>query len=386
MAKSLYIHIPFCKSKCVYCDFTSGFRPEGHYFDNYTDYLIKELKLIKKSWPVDDSIRTVYLGGGTPSLLGLKDLEKLMNYIQYTFRVDSLETTLEANPEDVTAEMAAAWLSMGFNRVSLGFQSMENNILGLLGRRNTCRNNLESFEILRKAGFWNISVDWIASVRGENIDIDLEEILKLGPEHISVYQLTIEDKTLLSQKVKKKEYVPVNDEESVDIYWKIADGLGKHGYSRYEVSNYAKGPEYFSRHNLNYWDYGEYIGAGVGAAGFLFGDSGKAIRTRYSNTGTIKEYFKSLDDGSLPIELEEEISRDAAVREFIMLSLRKTDGLDFKLFNGLFQSDFFEIIDREKLEKLSGFLEITGESIRVTREGLNVLNRIIQEVWLLLPS
>jgi oxygen-independent coproporphyrinogen III oxidase len=384
MPKSLYIHIPFCRSKCIYCDFTSGFKPEGPYFENYTGYLKKELELIKTQLSADYAIQTIYLGGGTPSLLGLKELENLMDYINKSFLVKSLETTIEANPEDVTAGKAEAWFAMGFNRVSLGFQSMENNILQFLGRRNTRKHNLESMDILREAGFRNISVDWIASIRGEDYAENLAEILRLKPEHISVYQLSIEDKTLLAQKVKKKDYVPVKDEESVENYWRINEDLSENGYTRYEVSNYAKGPEFESRHNLNYWDYGEYIGAGVGAAGFLYDD--KNYGKRYSDFRTPKEYFSHLDSGLLPVEFEEEISLDNAVREFVMLSLRKTAGLDFKRFRELFREDLFSLIARDKLSGLSAFLEVTDTSLRLTHEGLNVMNRVIQELWQLLPE
>ena len=379
MALSLYIHIPFCKSKCPYCDFTSGFKPEGEFFQDYPGLLIRELELAAEQTS-GEKINTIYFGGGTPSLLSPKQLFSILNTIHQFFQLNSIETTLEANPENVTKANAKAWKEMGFDRISLGFQSMEEKVLELLGRRNTPKDNLQAFEILQKAGFENITVDWMASVRGENPDFTLKEILKLEPSHISVYQFTVEEKTLFHQKTAKGEYLPLSDADQMENYWKIADALKDAGYIHYEISNFAKSALTIGKHNKNYWDYGNYLSAGIGAAGFLW-DSGRKTGRRWMNEILPKVYQAKIRQGFPPVGPAEDIDLRTAVRESIMLGLRKLEGINTADFKRVFGHEFYSVLPKGKLAKFNDFIFFNDAELRLTRKGIGVANAVIRELW-----
>ena len=241
--------------------------------------------------------------------------------------------------------------------------------------------NIRAFEILREAGFENISVDIIISVRNQKQDFSISEILKLKPEHISVYQLTIEENTLLYQKVRKGDYIPLSDEEQLQNYWKINEILKENGYNHYEISNYAIEPAYYSRHNLNYWNYGQYIGIGPGASGFLYNYTGAGanrIGRRWTNTKNIKEYFSILDKKRLPQTFTEDIDIKTVLKEFIMLGLRKLEGIEETHFHNFFGYSLFDAI---KIESLQGFLEKNPSGIKLTHDGINVADTVIRKLW-----
>ncbi len=394
---SLYIHIPFCKSKCPYCGFISGLKPIKESFDKYVGYLCREMNLFLKSNPLNNKISTLYIGGGTPSLLSPDNIERLFSYIYKNFNFNGDEITFEANPDDVTKEIANIWKNAGINRVSLGFQSMQGNILKFLGRRNTASQNMRSMEILRNAGFTNISIDLIGSIRGEDFIKSISGVLVLDPEHISVYQLSIEEKTLLFQRVRNKEYIPLSDKEYIKRYWKTNDILEKNGYDHYEISNYAflntAGNKVctYGLHNGNYWDYGEYIGIGLGASGFLYNKNQSVLKTknsingfsgmRWTNSTNINEYFIKIDKNLLPQGFAEEIDAVTAIKEYLMLGLRKKNGVDAGSFQRFFNCRFFDVIDCNSLQKLSGFLEITSDNLHLTSNGINVADSVIREIW-----
>jgi oxygen-independent coproporphyrinogen III oxidase len=377
---SLYVHVPFCSSKCLYCDFTSGYRPDAEATDRYTAALCRELEIVSSEHPDKTSLATIYFGGGTPSLLPLPELEKVVDAVRKNYTFPSpVETTLEANPDDVTKEKAAAWHQMGFDRVSLGVQSMEDGVLKFLSRRNTASQNRKAVEVLRTSGLKNISIDWICGIRGENNGINIGQMLDLKPEHFSVYQLTVEEKTLLHRKTKTGEYEPLTDEQMLRSFWEIAGVLEQKGYARYEISNFAL-PGFESRHNRNYWDYGEYVGAGLGASGFLRGGPG-VFGKRWTNHATFREYYDSLEKGELPAGFTENVGRDMAYREFVMLGLRKSDGIRYRDFYSVFGRDFFSVFDEKKIHAHTETVLVDEKGLRLTKRGVDVSNRVIRDIW-----
>jgi oxygen-independent coproporphyrinogen-3 oxidase len=281
----------------------------------------------------------------------------------------SAEYTIEANPDDITPAIAEFWREHGINRVSMGFQSMNAAALRFLGRRNSPGQNRTAYEIARRAGFRNISADMILAVRGDNIDNTLAEIAGMAPEHVSAYHLTIEEGTPLS-----KGYSVLSDDEYMEQYWQTAEFLEKRGYRRYEVSNYAR-PGFESRHNSNYWDYGYYIGAGLGASGFLPGANG--IPFRYKNSIHLDEYSAGLEKGVLPQYNIEELDNKTIARELIMLGLRKTDGFDPEQLTAL--SGYS--LPADGLMELSEWVDARGGRVKLTRRGLEVMDNIIEKMW-----
>lgn len=363
--RALYVHIPFCKSKCVYCDFLS-FPPDGgERVSRYFRALEKEISLYTTDYPVFD---TIYIGGGTPSYPSVDDMDGIFRLLE-GLPAPGAEYTIEANPDDITPGLAEYWRARGINRVSMGFQSMGADTLRFLGRRNTPEQNRAAYRILRGAGFRNISLDMILAIRGDDMDGTLAEIASMEPEHISAYHLTIEEGTPLDGA-----YVPLSDDEYMEQYWRAAEYLEQRGYRRYEISNYAwRG--YESRHNSNYWDYGYYAGAGLGASGFLPGADG--IPRRYTNTRDLDEYIARLDRGEFPRGMSEALDKSTIARELIMLGLRKTEGLDRDKLKALSGAD----IPDAGLRELSEWVESRDRNIRLTRRGTEIMDYIIEKVW-----
>lgn len=385
---SLYVHIPFCKSRCVYCDFTSGIAPDPGVTELYAHALAEELRMLAADHPDRSVLATVYFGGGTPSLLPRGELDIIWNAIHGYFSVRDGEITIEANPDDVTPEKLSGWKACGFNRLSLGFQSLEDRILSLLGRRNTAAQNAASFKMARDAGFGNISVDWIAGVPGENAEITLKGMQELCPDHLSVYQLSVEEGAELKRKATAGEFRPLPDEDMIAGYWRAADDLEAAGYARYEISNFARGEQYQSRHNLNYWNYGQYLGAGLGAAGFMRtenGDSG-CFGVRTTNLDNMAAYLEAAGSGRRPEAGREMIDRRTALREFVMLSLRKTAGLEDGPLKALFGTGLEKILPRGIPAGLESLLVREPERIRLTRAGTAVANEVIRRVWVALED
>ncbi len=381
MPVSVYIHFPFCKIKCPYCGFVSGYKPEKDAIESYLKALYHEILLYSRIYPPHETVNTVYIGGGTPSLLTPVQIKNIFSRLNDAFNLDYEENTIEANPEDISEDMAGSWKECGINRISLGFQSMEERVLKFLGRKNTPGDNLKSYGLLKKAGFENISIDLISCIRNEHISELIEPVVNLAPGHISVYQLTIEEKTLLRQMAIKGVYLPLQDQTAQRRYDEICLLLKNAGYIRYEISNFASGTGYKSRHNLNYWNYGEYIGFGPGASGYRrFGkDSIKGIR--WTNTSSMKEYESMTGSDTLPAGFTETIDRKTAVREYIMLGLRKIDGISCRHFENLFDENLAEKMTAGMPAGLKPFIDIGPEKISLTERGLCIADRIVRELW-----
>ncbi|MEI6846174.1 MAG: radical SAM family heme chaperone HemW, partial [Candidatus Firestonebacteria bacterium] len=283
-AAGLYVHIPFCLSKCSYCDFNSypieGFQEQ---LPSYTEALLKELKLRAGNIPV----KTIFVGGGTPTVLPDAELEKILQGIFKNARIlKSAEFTVEANPGTLTPEKLKLLLRSGVNRLSVGMQSTDDRILKLFCRPHNYKDFLESYKKARTAGFKNINIDLIFGAPGQTfpgLKKDLERVVALRPEHISIYNLTLEEGTPLSNEIKKGFLKILSEDLEADMYYFIKDFLEKEGYKHYEISNYSR-PGKECEHNKTYWKNEDYIGIGAGA-------SGKIGRNRNENVEDVKQYI-----------------------------------------------------------------------------------------------
>ena len=356
MAKSAYIHIPFCKSKCKYCSFVSFNRPEL-----ITGYIFALLKDISDNYKGEE-LKTLYFGGGTPSLIPIELLKKVISKFKL---IENAEVTLELNPDDATQEYLDGLKQIGINRLSIGSQTFDDEILKLIGRRHNSAQIIEAVNLAKKVGFENISVDLIYGLPTqtlEKLSSDLEKFLELGIQHISTYGLKIEAESFWG---KNPPNVP-DDDIQADMYELINQKLEQNGFFRYEVSNFAqKGFE--SRHNLNYWDNNEYYGFGVAAHGYLDG-------ARYSNFTTLEEYLEKPSTH----EIGHILSEEEKLEEEIFLGFRKTEGIDCERIKEKFNIDF-ETKYADILSQYSDFIERTEKGFALNLKGVLVSNVILAE-------
>ncbi len=366
----LYIHIPFCVKKCAYCDFLSGPADEET-MEYYVRALIREIESIE-SMKEMYRVVTVFVGGGTPSVLGGEQIERIFAALREKFAMESVrEVTIEANPGTVTREKLKAYRSAGINRISFGLQSANNGELKQLGRIHTYEEFLESYMLAREEGFDNINIDLISAIPNQTVESwksTVDRILKLQPEHISAYSLIVEEGTpfekMYGEDGNRKEELPSEEEERL-IYQKTKKWLQEAGYERYEISNYAK-KGYACRHNLGYWERKEYLGLGLGASS-LIGN------VRFQNTEEMKTYLKYSDDVRKRKQNEEVLTKEEELEERIFLGLRKKDGISKK------EVDFF---CGEQIEKMicQGFLEEKDGNIRLTERGIDISNYVFAEI------
>lgn len=369
MANSLYIHIPFCIRKCIYCDFLS-IRHDQNIAGDYVTALINELDIRKEA---AGEIKTIYIGGGTPTTLTTQELIRLIQALRTSFRImPDAEITIEANPGTIDREKISALADAGVNRLSLGIQSFIDMELQLLGRIHNSDDAVKAIDIVRSSGISNLSLDLIYGIPGQALkdwEYNISVAIEHPPEHISTYELTPEKETPLYDAIIKNELAKPDEETIINMYYYAIDSLTHAGYNHYEISNFAK-EGFECRHNLNYWNRGEYIGIGAGAHSFI-----KDRRIR--NTNDIEKYIKSLNNKLLAIEEDIEISCEDALKEFIFLGLRKTEGLNIKEFMEDLCLDL-EPAAQELIE--NKLLESSGSFLRLTRKGIIVSNMVITEL------
>ena len=392
----LYIHIPFCVRKCNYCSFLS-FPADGAPREAYSEALVKEIKLRAQSLK-KKNIDTVYVGGGTPSVLDISQMRDIMHAVNTSFDVkDNAEITIEANPatlghkDGVMLAKMQAYKYIGFNRLSMGVQSMDNDRLHFMGRIHTPQNIERDMEIVRRKGFYNVNLDMIFSVPGETAEdalSDLEKILSFDPEHISCYSLQIEEGTPFAKMIESGEISETSDEEDRATYHRICERLKNAGYEHYEISNFAK-PGYRSQHNSLYWNMDDYIGLGLGASGFVNG-------IRYKNTSDMDEYLKALGEGRLPAEEEHVNTAFDNISEAVFTGLRQIEGISYTdaieaymraddadaiIGSGNAKEAFWAIFKEagEEAEDYAsqGFLVIDDEGLRLTEQGVDISNSIM---------
>ncbi len=370
----LYIHIPFCTGKCFYCDFYSITPQSTSQVDDYITAIDCEMKLIKRRFFRDKvaRIETIYIGGGTPTVLTVRQLKSLFEVIESNFDFTSVvEFTFETNPETTIKDKIKILKEAGVNRISMGVQSFNDRLLGLIGRRHRVRDVFRAYEVIREY-FCNVNLDIIFALPEERVvdlEGDLNELTSLSPEHISAYELMWDDKTELS-----KIYSPdsVSEQTVLEMHKLVHSRLTSAGFEHYEISNFAK-EGFRCKHNLKYWRYEEYIGIGPSAGGFIG-------TLRYKNVSNIDDYLRRIRGGILPMIVEERLSPEKRAREFAMLALRTADGIDKKNFIDKTGIDPFELFE-EQIDKFCnlGLLKVIDDRIFLTEQGFVLSNEVLSE-------
>lgn len=321
----IYLHIPFCKKRCIYCDFYSTtFGKEIR--ERYVEALVHEL-ILRKCEVFNDTINTIYFGGGTPSLLSINEIGYLLSTIQKHYRVSQeAETTLEANPDDITHTFSRDLIKLGVNRISLGIQTFSSELLTFLNRRHTSAQAENAVNVLHENGFNNISIDLIYGLPHQTLHQwtqDVTYALSLPITHLSSYALSYEPGTKMKQLLQKGEITPQSDETLVQMYHILNELTTQKGFCRYEISNFSL-PNYYSRHNTSYWNFTPYIGVGCGAHSY----DGKS--TRRANLPNIKKYIESVSKKEDAPHSVECLNQTERLEEYIMLSLRTAQGFSLK--------------------------------------------------------
>lgn len=358
--ETVYIHIPFCSNICSYCDFAKVFY-DKKWINDYLNNLEKEIGNNYKG----EEIKTIYIGGGTPSSLSLEELEKLFEIIKIFKKHKKIEFTFESNIEDVTKDKLNLLKKFGVNRLSFGVQSFNDDKLKYLNRLHRKNDIKKTIQLSKEVGFENINVDLIYATPKDTMDIlkkDIEEILNLDIPHISTYSLIIENNTFLG--IKKESNI--EDELDSEMYYFIKEKLEEKNYSHYEISNFAK-VGFESKHNLTYWNNENYYGFGAGASGYT-------NNRRYNNTRSITKYI----EGNY-LQSEEKLSNEEQLSEEIMLGFRKIEGINIKKINKKYSINFlddFKLYD--SIEK--GYLEINGTNVRIVDRYLYLSNEILLKI------
>ena len=370
----LYIHIPFCVKKCAYCDFLSWSGDKEQRVD-YVRALEQEI-LSYKNFAEDYQVTTLYFGGGTPSVLEGELLERIMEAIRRTFQIEEkAEVTLEMNPGTALKEKLELYKKLGINRLSMGIQSVKNENLKLLGRIHTYEDFLESYCMAREAGFDNLSGDLISSLPGQTLaewKEELKILMETPLEHVSVYQLIIEEGTEFYKKYGECEELLPDEETSREIYLWTGKYLKSRGFEQYEISNYAREGRQ-SAHNLRYWERKDYLGLGLGGASMI-------RNMRMSNTRDWDKYMAYCRDPGKIREEVEVLEESGQMEEFMFLGLRKTRGISKKEFRRTFGKDI-DLVYEKTLEKYlkNGMLQESGDRIFLSEEGILLSNQVFAD-------
>ncbi|HNZ31957.1 MAG TPA: radical SAM family heme chaperone HemW [Smithellaceae bacterium] len=355
----LYIHIPFCQSKCAYCNFYSV--TSVNLIPQFVAALIKEIKLHQRQF---DAFDTVYIGGGTPSLLSFGQLSEILAAINEFHKLDKeAEITMEVNPGDVSVEYFKLLISLGINRLNIGVQSFDDKILKFLGRRHNANEAHQAIMYARAAGFNNLGIDLIYGVYGQSINLwkkTLAEATTFRPEHFSCYELTLEASAPLYKRYLEKKIKKLNEKQQKKFFFTTAEELEKVGYIHYEVSNFARKNNFKSRHNMKYWKHAPYLGIGPAAHSFL-------ENRRWWNVKSAKDYLNNVPQGISPVESEEILTAEQLKLETLFLALRTNDGIDLSAYQKRFHTDLLEqkkmviesLINSKLLELKKGFLRPT---------------------------
>lgn len=369
----LYIHIPFCASRCIYCGFYSTTRPQLR--DRYVEALCREMRLRRDYLPESErTIRTIYIGGGTPSQLSPIQIERIFETIGQTFDVQSEETTVEVNPDDVTPALAEVLRRCGADRVSMGAQTFDDERLRFLHRRHRPNDVVSAVKTLRCAGITNISIDLMFGFPGETADDwsrDIDQALALEVPHISAYSLMYEEGTLLHSLLDRGKVAAIDEDLSLHMYNMLIDRLTEGGYEHYEISNFAR-PGMRARHNASYWTDVPYIG--VGAAAHSYNRS-----SRQWNVSDIDRYIESIAMEHIPME-REVIDERTHYDDLVTTALRTADGLDLSLLTAT-QRDF--ILSSAKPHLATGKVRYDGHRLRLTRKGLYVSDLIMSDLMMI---
>ncbi len=374
----IYIHIPFCKRKCYYCDFVS-YENKENIIEKYIESIEKEID----SYIVDDyNVTTIYIGGGTPSSINSKYIVKILNKLREKLvnnktSFNNIEITIELNPGTVTKQKLEDYIKAGINRVSIGLQTTNNTLLKQIGRIHTKEEFFETYKIVKKTGFKNVNVDLMIGLPNQTIqDVkdSLQELISLNLNHISVYSLIIEENTKIEKMISKGKLNLPKEEIERNMYWYVKNTLELNGYKHYEISNYAK-EGYESKHNLNCWNQNEYIGIGVAAHSYL-------NNIRYCNTSDLEKYIDNMNEinNKEVYYINEKQQIEDKKKEFMLLGLRKIDGVSIQEFKQRFTDNPIYVF-RKELEKLVNdkLITIDGDIIKLTYKGIDFANLVWQE-------
>ena len=386
MSLGIYIQVPFCQTKCTYCNFHTGVFAKSLYAP-YINALCRELTEHAKlytgagiGWApglASAAVDTVYVGGGTPSLLEPAALARVLEVARASFSCQLEEVTLEADPETVTVEKATAWRAAGLSRISLGVQSFNDAELRAAGRLHCTEDVFEATRLLRAAGFDNLSFDLIAGLPHQTAaswEDSLETLLRLGPEHVSIYLLEIDEGSRLGREVlaggRRYSADALPDDDAMAAFYELACArLAHEGYEHYEISNWAL-PAFRSRHNLKYWRRAPYLGFGAGAHSF----SG---RERWANAHDTASYLAAIEKGILPAEQVQQVTLQQALEEEFFLGLRQLEGVDLGRIEKHYNASF-----RDRIEGLlaNGLVELDGTRLRLAPARLTVANEVFVEL------
>jgi putative oxygen-independent coproporphyrinogen III oxidase len=369
----IYIHIPFCATRCHYCDFFST--TSIAYEDDFTKSLLIEIENHKSY--LAEEIETIYFGGGTPSFISSKNLQVILDKIYKTLNISvNPEITLEANPDDLNIDKIAALKQIGFNRLSIGIQSFHDDELELMNRRHNAKEAIISVQNAQKEGFNNISVDLIYGIPGQDLlkfDFSIEQALKLNVQHISAYHLTYEPGTLFHQKLGKKQFQAVSEDVSLDLFQHLRKKLQANDFLHYEISNFAKSKLY-SKHNTNYWKNKPYLGLGPSAHSF----DGNMRKWNVSN---MKQYMNGLNNGE-SVHEEEILTAIQKLNEYIMVSLRTMWGIDLNYIETNYDSNYVEKLTEKAQKQIQkNNLEIQENCLKLTEKGIFIADFIISELF-----
>lgn len=383
MTLGVYIQVPFCQTKCTYCNFHTGVVSKDRYWP-YAEAIGREIAEQSASAPTARIVDTVYLGGGTPSLLEPAALAKIVETLRRVYPTELDEVTLEADPETITPQKAAAWLAAGFNRISLGSQSFNDTELRAAGRMHRRADIFRAAQVLRHAGFRNISMDLIAGLPHQTTDTwreSLEQLLGIRPEHISVYMLEIDEGSRLGKEslAGGARYSAASippDDDIADFYQIACAGLSAAGYEHYEISNWAL-PGKQSKHNLKYWRREPYIGFGAGAHSF---DGAR----RWANLHDPARYVSCIEQGISPREQLETVTVEQAFEEEFFLGLRQLGGIDMARIGRDYAVSLgarvASLESRAEALRSQGMVEIEGGRLRLAPESLSVSNEVLVEL------
>ena len=374
----VYIHIPFCKKKCNYCDFIS-FCNKDNLIEDYIECLKKEIENFDF---LNKNVTTIYLGGGTPSYIKCKYIVDILNLLKEKLKSNKtafkdLEITIEVNPGTVTKEKLEMYKKVGINRLSIGLQETNNNLLKQIGRIHTFEDFLDTYNLAKEVGFNNVNVDLMIALPNQKIsDIkkSLEKIVSLNPNHISVYSLIVEEGTLIEKQIEEGKMLLPSDEEERNMYLYVKNFLELAGYNHYEISNFSKkGQE--SKHNLNCWNQEEYIGFGLASHSYI-------NKTRFCNISNLEKYIENIKNNDFEKNkiIEEKQTKEDEEKEYMMLGFRKIEGVSISGFKEKFlENPLF--LYRKELEKLvnEGLIIVDLDNIKLTNKGLDLANIVFEE-------
>ncbi len=372
---SIYIHIPYCKQKCHYCNFFTVISTKTK--QDLIDAICKELEL-KNDYLQSGKINTIYFGGGTPSILDNSDFDKIFKTLYKQFSIsDSAEISVEANPDDINASKLKFFKSCGVNRLSIGIQSFNDYILKRLNRIHTSKEAIESVNLAHNFDFHNLNIDLIYGIPGMDIEIlknDIKNFLDLNIPHLSAYSLTVEEKTTLHYLIRNNRYPMPSDSESIEHFNLLIDLLNTHHYEQYEISNFAKNKTY-SRHNTNYWKNLPYLGVGPSAHSFN-------SKTRQWNAYSVSKYIQNIKDNKMYHNIEV-LSTDDSYNEYIMLGLRTKWGIDRKIIKENFGKEYSLYFENLLLNpNVRNFVSIDGNVVILNLEGKKYADRVASNLFI----